>query len=51
MAAALARQKNDMVVTLWLRDEAVCRAINEQHRNPKYLSVSAPGVLLLQLQR
>lgn len=39
VAAALARQKTDLVVSLWLRDNDVCTMINEQHRNPRYLPV------------
>ena len=43
VAAALARQKPDMVVALWLRDADVCATINEQHRNPRYLPVGLMG--------
>ncbi|BDA41583.1 Glycerol-3-phosphate dehydrogenase [NAD(P)+] [Coccomyxa sp. Obi] len=37
MACALARQKSDLNVTLLLRDPYVCKGINEQHVNTRYL--------------
>lgn len=46
IAAALARQKPDLVVAVWLRDEAVCAAINQQHCNPRYLAVRRVSVCL-----
>lgn len=46
IAAALARQKPDLVVSMWLRDEAVCAAINEQHCNPRYLAVRVVCIVI-----
>jgi glycerol-3-phosphate dehydrogenase (NAD+) len=40
MGCALARQKSQLDVTLLLRDPYVCRDINEQHVNTRYLKVS-----------
>lgn len=44
MACALARQKSELNVTLLLRDPYVCKGINEQHVNTRYLKVRlVPG--------
>jgi ribosomal protein L37AE/L43A len=39
MGAALARQKADLEVVLLLRDPYLCKDINQQHCNTKYLKV------------
>ncbi|KAG0467472.1 hypothetical protein HPP92_019052 [Vanilla planifolia] len=36
MAAHVAGKKAEMEVAMLVRDEQVCRSINERHRNPKY---------------
>jgi glycerol-3-phosphate dehydrogenase (NAD+) len=41
MAANLAAHKPDMDVVMLLRDDALCNSINLEHRNARYLSVSA----------
>lgn len=38
MAAALARQRRELSVTMVLRDAAICHDINQQHKNTRYLT-------------
>ncbi len=40
VGSAIARQKADLAVSLLLRDPYICKAINETHRNTRYLAVS-----------
>lgn len=40
MAAALARQKPDLSVTMLLRDPYMCKEINKTHINSRYLEVT-----------
>ena len=46
MAAALARQRRELSVTMVLRDAAICRDINQQHKNTRYLTVRGLTALL-----
>ena len=39
VGTAIARQKADLAVSLLLRDPYICKAINETHRNTRYLAV------------
>ena len=46
MAAALARQRRELSVTMVLRDAAICHDINQQHKNTRYLTVRGVTALL-----
>lgn len=39
MGAALARQKAELEITLLLRDPTICKEINSEHINYRYLKV------------
>ena len=51
VGSAIARQKADLAVSLLLRDPYICKAINETHRNTRYLAVGhEPGMHLLSIR-
>ena len=44
MGAALAKQKEDLQITLLLRDPSICKEINHEHVNYRYLKVCHSGL-------